>query len=121
VLVFAGVAVLLPARRALQAGPVQALGRLSFGIYLTHFPILFTVVAASWTALHGHVPGWSNLGLSLALLLAATLLAASGFERWIDRPAIALGRWLARVCARPQLGGTTQAAPASGFEPRSRV
>jgi peptidoglycan/LPS O-acetylase OafA/YrhL len=110
VLVFAGIALLPRARLVLQAAPIQALGRLSFGIYLTHFPILFTVVAASWTMLAARIPAWANGGLALILLLAATLLAASAFERCIDRPAIALGRRIARAGhdPRPQLGPTTR-------------
>jgi peptidoglycan/LPS O-acetylase OafA/YrhL len=63
------------------------LGRLSFSIYLLHFPILFTIVCLTYTV----VP---SVGIAFLLFLALTLLAAIGFERTVDRSAIALSRRL---------------------------
>ncbi|HTI80865.1 MAG TPA: acyltransferase [Acetobacteraceae bacterium] len=68
---------------ALQSVPLRHLGRLSFSIYLLHFPILFTVVCLAFTAL-------PSITAAFALFLAVTLLAAIAFQRWIDAPAIAL-------------------------------
>lgn len=70
---------------ALESSPCRHLGRLSFSIYLLHFPILFTVVCLMFTALPSVVSAF-------VLFLALTLLAAIAFERLIDRPAIALSR-----------------------------
>jgi peptidoglycan/LPS O-acetylase OafA/YrhL len=70
---------------ALESVPCRWLGRLSFSIYLLHFPILFTVVCAAFVA----VP---STAATFALFIALTLLAAIGFERAVDRPAIALSR-----------------------------
>jgi peptidoglycan/LPS O-acetylase OafA/YrhL len=69
----------------LQSAPARHLGRLSFGIYLLHFPILFTVICVSFL----HRP---SLPLAFVLFLALTFLAAIAFERLVDRPAIALSR-----------------------------
>jgi peptidoglycan/LPS O-acetylase OafA/YrhL len=66
------------------------LGRLSFSIYLLHFPILFTVICLIFTVL-------PSVGIAFVLFLALTMLAAIGFERVIDRPAIALSRSLGGV------------------------
>ena len=70
---------------ALQCAPCQRLGRLSFSIYLLHFPILFSVVCVAFVA----VP---SVAFAFALFIALTLLAALPFERWIDRAAITLSR-----------------------------
>ncbi len=71
--------------RALESAPCRHLGRLSFSIYLLHFPILFTLVSLAFTAL-------PSIIAAFVLFLAVTLLAAIAFERLIDRPAIALSR-----------------------------
>jgi peptidoglycan/LPS O-acetylase OafA/YrhL len=69
----------------LACGLCRHLGRLSFSIYLLHFPILFTLVCLAFTAL-------PSPALAFVLFLALTLLAAVAFERLVDRPAIALSR-----------------------------
>ena len=74
-------------QRPLASAAGRVLGRLSFSIYLLHFPILFTLVA--FAALH--VP----IGVVFVLFLLLTLFAAIVFERWVDRPAIALSRLVA--------------------------
>jgi peptidoglycan/LPS O-acetylase OafA/YrhL len=71
----------------LSSAPCRHLGRLSFSIYLLHFPILFTIVCLTYTAL-------PSASLAFLVFLAVTLLAAIGFERSVDRPAIALSRRL---------------------------
>jgi peptidoglycan/LPS O-acetylase OafA/YrhL len=70
---------------ALSSGPCRRLGALSFSVYLLHFPILFTLVCFAFT----FVP---SVLAAFAVFVATTLLAALLFERWIDRPAIALSR-----------------------------
>jgi peptidoglycan/LPS O-acetylase OafA/YrhL len=72
---------------ALQSAPFRHLGRLSFSIYLLHFPILFTVICLAFTAL-------PSVPVAFALFLALTLPAAIAFQRWIDAPTIALSHRL---------------------------
>jgi peptidoglycan/LPS O-acetylase OafA/YrhL len=72
--------------RALESAACRHLGRLSFSIYLLHFPILFTLVSLAFTVL-------PSIIAAFVLFIASTLLAAIAFERLIDRPAIALSRW----------------------------
>jgi len=71
--------------RVLEAAPCRHLGRLSFGIYLLHFPILFTLVCLTFI----HVPATP---IAFVVFLVLTLFAAIVFERLVDRPAIALSR-----------------------------
>jgi peptidoglycan/LPS O-acetylase OafA/YrhL len=72
----------------------RRLGRLSFGLYLVHFPILFTLACWGFLKLTTALPypvAVSMTGAGFALLV---LVAAAAFERWIDRPAIRLSRGL---------------------------
>ncbi len=71
----------------LESAPFRHLGRLSFSIYLLHFPILFTVVCLAFTLMPT-----ASTAAAFVLFLASTLLASIAFERWVDRPAIALSR-----------------------------
>jgi peptidoglycan/LPS O-acetylase OafA/YrhL len=71
----------------LGSAPCRQLGRLSFSIYLLHFPILFTMVCLTYTV----VP---SVSVAFVVFLAVTVVAAIGFERTVDRPAIALSRRL---------------------------
>jgi peptidoglycan/LPS O-acetylase OafA/YrhL len=81
VLLCAGVLLTPAARRVLRAPPVLWLGRQSFGIYLLHVPILFSLGMQAYV--------WGGLGAALAATFATTLVAAAVFERLVDRPAIA--------------------------------
>jgi peptidoglycan/LPS O-acetylase OafA/YrhL len=77
----------------LGSAPCRQLGRLSFSVYLLHFPILFTIVCLTYTAL-------PSVGVAFIVFMAATLVAAIGFERGVDRPAIALSRRLGQLQRR---------------------
>jgi peptidoglycan/LPS O-acetylase OafA/YrhL len=74
------------------------LGQLSFGIYLVHFPILFTVGCAGFLKLAAALPYAAAVGATFAGFAVLVLAVASAFERWVDRPAIGLSRGLARWC-----------------------
>lgn len=79
-----------PAQAVLRTRPALLLGRLSFPIYLLHWPVLMTLGAGVFVAAL----------LALAVGGAATLALAEAFERWVDAPAVALSRRL-RSAARP--------------------
>jgi peptidoglycan/LPS O-acetylase OafA/YrhL len=78
-------------------GPSLFFGRISYSLYLIHFPILMTLVYA----LHPVAP------LALAVLLAPTvsILAAVAMYRWIELPGMEQGRRMAAAIARPHKGG----------------
>lgn len=78
--------------RLLESRPFRHLGRLSFSIYLLHFPILFSLVCAAFVGLHPALPPAASIAAAFVVFLVLTLFAAILFERWIDRPAIALSR-----------------------------
>jgi peptidoglycan/LPS O-acetylase OafA/YrhL len=90
VALFAGV-LLSPAARRLLAR-CQYLGRLSFSIYLLHFPILFTVACAGFIPLAGALPRPVAVAITFVGFATTVLVAAMGFERTIDRRAVRLSR-----------------------------
>ena len=92
VLIFVGVLLHPPAQALLQRWSCRQLGRLSFGIYLLHFPILFTVACLILTDTQPVLPFAASVAIVFVVFIGITMFAAMLFERWIDRPAIALSR-----------------------------
>jgi len=90
-LVFCGVLLCAPLRRALASGVTLWLGRLSFSVYLLHFPIMLTVGCAVFALL---APQSYALAFAASLLAggALTLFCAHYFERWVDRRSVAASR-----------------------------
>ena len=68
-----------PARWLLEWGPLRALGRISYGVYLWHWPVLVFVNRA-----HAGVSGWPLVALQLAL----TLALAAGSYVLLERPVL---------------------------------
>lgn len=93
VLVFSAVGLCQPLRAVLTIGLVQLAGRLSFSLYLVHFPILLTVACLVFTWSYGSA-GASAFAIGAGL--AVTFVVALGFERWVDRPSIALSHLIGR-------------------------
>jgi peptidoglycan/LPS O-acetylase OafA/YrhL len=91
VLVFGGLVLLPVLQRHLERPVPRWLGRISFSLYLFHYPLLFTCVAAYFTLLH-NLPYSVSAAAASAAGIAISLAVAVPFERWIDRPAIRLSR-----------------------------
>lgn len=80
------------------------LGKISYSLFLIHFPVL-VLVSAVWGRL-----GWDSPDLAVAGLLTAfalSIVSAAGFHRWIEAPAARLARK-----SRPP-GGTGRQVPAA--------
>ena len=94
VLVVLGVVLTAPARRRLSHPVSQFLGRISFGLYLTHFTVICSFSAALYLATVDAWPyGWVVavvLGLSLPVALAVgygfTLIIEEGLLPYVKRP-----------------------------------
>ena len=91
---FAAVFLSPTAQWTLSSRSMQWLGRLSFSIYLLHWPIMMSVGAIVYV--HAFSMGPETAWL-LAMIVggATTLLAASVFERVVDNQAISLSRFVA--------------------------
>jgi peptidoglycan/LPS O-acetylase OafA/YrhL len=90
-LMFIGALLCAPLRRPFGSAAAQWLGRLSFSVYLLHFPILLTVGCLVFAQL---APASYALALAGALGagVALTFACAVLFERQVDRRAIAWSR-----------------------------
>ena len=79
----------------LEKGPAHWLGRVSYSLYLVHVPVLLFV---------GYQLG-EKVGTSAiaAIAIASSLILAEIMFRWIEQPAIALGK---RLTARAVLVGS---------------
>ena len=73
---------------------VNTLGRISYAVFLIHFPVSLLVNAAfvSWAPL---APEWQALGMLTAW--AASLVAGAAFHRWVEVP---LGRVVQSLAGR---------------------
>ncbi|WP_368621852.1 acyltransferase family protein [Paraburkholderia sp. BR13444] len=83
-------------QRWLSSRPFLRLGKLSFSVYLVHFPVLFTVSCSIFLM-------FAPLGYGVAVALACgvgvvvTALLALAFERWVDGIAVQFARNLGKV------------------------
>jgi peptidoglycan/LPS O-acetylase OafA/YrhL len=90
--VFWGIA-LLPVAQAVVTRPLARwLGKLSFSLYLIHFPILFTVVSAVFVRVRPGLGDGAAAGACAVAGIGLTLMLATLFQRWVDQPAIRLSR-----------------------------
>lgn len=97
-LMFIGAMLCAPLRRPFGSAPAQWLGRLSFSVYLLHFPILLTVgcfVFALLAPTSYALALLAALGAGVALTFACAVL----FERQVDRRAVAWSRRIGTVRA----------------------
>lgn len=86
------------ARCILTSKPLLYLGRISFSLYLTHIPMLYTVTSALYirSINQGIGSTWSN-AIILFLSMPFFLGVASVFEHYVDRPSIRLSNRIGRV------------------------
>lgn len=95
--------------RLLNLPVVQFLGRISFSIYLLHFIVLCSLS----TAFYAHFPRDPlYIGIGFIVYLTICVGAAWLFERWVDRPAIALSRRFGDLlCGKKRSGGHAEPLP----------
>ncbi|WP_426177093.1 acyltransferase family protein [Massilia sp. TWR1-2-2] len=99
-LMFIGAVLSAPLRRVFSCAPAQWLGKLSFSVYLLHFPILLTVGCLVFASL---APASYALAVLLSLVagVGLTFVAAVVFERHIDRRAVLWSRKIGAVRLQP--------------------
>ena len=77
--------------------PLRHLGQCAYSIYLVHFTILLAASPRVMQFLIDrlHVPSTPAWAAGLVFLLAATFGVSHVSERWLERPCIAAGKWVA--------------------------
>ena len=116
VLVVAVVALWPPLQRPLSARPLVWLGRVSFSLYLVHFPVV-----VAFGTMFGPGRWWLGALVSVPL----SLVLAQLMYRWVELPAQRLanatGRWAStKAGALPRRGGR-QADAAASAAPTARA
>lgn len=82
----------------LSSAILAHLGRVSYGLYLLHAPVLLCLTPRVLYHLHiGWYGGWIA---GLLATIAISLLLAEIFYRWIEVPSIAAGKKLGRIISR---------------------
>jgi peptidoglycan/LPS O-acetylase OafA/YrhL len=76
-------------KRLLYTAPLQWLGKVSYSLYLVHGIVLYSAVSLFWVHTRHHV-------LLLAGAMALALAVSEPLYRWVERPAVLLGRRLTR-------------------------
>ena len=86
--------------RWLELRPIRYVGRISYGIYTVHFPVIFLIQASFYQA--GHSPGM----LTVALLALAVSLALAGVSfRFVEAPILARkDAWFPRTATPAAVG-----------------
>ena len=105
-LIFGGLTLIPSVQRHLERPIARWLGKISFSLYLTHFPLLFIWIAALFVHLPGTWPYSMSAAIVGAVGIGTSLALAVPFERWVDRPTIALSRRAGLLRS-----GTVAAAP----------
>lgn len=82
--------------RLLGTAPMVELGRLSYGVYLWHLPLLYLLERAGLVGAGGMV----ETAFALALVFALSVLAAELSYRVVERPALNLSARLSAAWAR---------------------
>jgi peptidoglycan/LPS O-acetylase OafA/YrhL len=83
---------------ALEMRFPQFLGRISFGLYLIHLPLLLTALAALWVRWQ---PAGLEIGLFLALYVALALAGGWAMTKIADEPTLRLLKRLRVKTAKP--------------------
>lgn len=82
----------------LELRPLRELGRISYGVYLWHFPVFYAWGAMAPVRPYGVAPGGPG---RIALAAVSTLAIAVASYLWVERPALKLKARFASVKPRP--------------------
>jgi peptidoglycan/LPS O-acetylase OafA/YrhL len=78
-------------QRVMSTFWLRHLGRVSYGLYLLHLPVLL-IVTPRWLADTQFLPPKISWGCGLAVTLLVSILLADLFHRFVESPSIVLGK-----------------------------
>ncbi|QIN62863.1 Acyltransferase family protein [Caballeronia sp. SBC1] len=94
ILIMLGVCLCHQARAALSMRLPVWLGKISFSLYLIHFPVIFTVGFAVFNAVYPTFGYGLSAAFAMATSMALSLLLAIAFERYVDARSVRFSRKL---------------------------
>jgi peptidoglycan/LPS O-acetylase OafA/YrhL len=103
VMVFIAIMFIAPVRHVLQFKTLVWLGKMSFSLYLVHYPIIVTIGSIIFVSVAYHIDVTGAAAVSFCVGIMITMTVAFFFEKYVDHPAILLSR---RVVAPLQLNTT---------------
>ncbi len=93
------------AREVFSRRPFRFLGRISYSLYLIHFPLVCSVATGLMLALLPHLGYTATISVVFAVMVPVVLAAATLFTLLVDEPAIRLSDRFARwLTATPRCG-----------------
>jgi peptidoglycan/LPS O-acetylase OafA/YrhL len=97
----------IPGEVVLARGPLQWYGKLSYGLYLWHFPVIYVLRSLDW---------WppSLLGACLAVMVPATLLAMLSWSL-LEKPAMEWARRRTTRAAEPRRTAAIRQDPSESW------
>jgi len=97
IFIFIGIYISPWLHRFFELGVWQKLGKISFAIYLLHFPILLTITAWLQVQLDGFLGHLAGAVTAFILGLVLTFALATFFTKWLDEPAIRFSRFICNM------------------------
>jgi peptidoglycan/LPS O-acetylase OafA/YrhL len=99
------------------------LGKISFSLYLIHFPIIFTFGFGLFNVLAPHTSYAIAIVTTTVISCSLTIAVAAAFERFVDRPSVVCANWSARHVTKLHVLGLINrprlATPAKPESPES--
>ena len=85
------------ARQVFSTRPFRFLGRISYALYLIHFPLVCSVATGLFLVLYPHLGYTATIAVIFPLMVPLVLAASLLFTRLVDEPAIRLSDRFARL------------------------
>ncbi len=100
-LVVMGVLLSPTLQRFLSSATSDFLGRVSFGLYLLHMPLIWSVGGLAYFALSDLLGHWPAALLASAVVILLSLTMAALFHQWVEQPSMRFSARTAAVAAKP--------------------
>lgn len=102
VLVVTGVLLSPTLQRFLSSATSAFLGRVSFGLYLLHMPLIWSVGGLAYFALSDLLTHWPAAVLASAAVILLSLAMAALFHQWVEQPSMRLSANTAAFAETPR-------------------
>jgi peptidoglycan/LPS O-acetylase OafA/YrhL len=85
----------VPLKNLLSKAFFIFLGKISFGLYISHYPFLFSASTGLYLLLLPHLGHFNAMLITVSLSLPAALGVGTVFYRIADAPSVRFSKWIA--------------------------